>query len=104
MGKPMNRKIVVLEEAANDIDSAFEFYEEIEFGLGSYFRSCLKDDLLDLGRYPGIHRIRFGFYQTRCSHFPYSIYYRDRSFNREIGAVLDQRMDPFSIKEKLSER
>jgi hypothetical protein len=63
----MSRKIVVLEDAAADIDVAFDFYEKFEKGLGSYFRNCLKNDLISLGTYPGTHRIRFGFYQTRCS-------------------------------------
>lgn len=47
-GRTDEPEIVVLGEAANDIDSAFEFYEEIEFGLGFYFVWVLPDSMLPL--------------------------------------------------------
>jgi len=49
------RKIVVLEEAAEDIERGREFYELQEIGIGTYFEDTILSDIKSLGLFHGIH-------------------------------------------------
>jgi hypothetical protein len=49
------RKIVVLEEAAEDIERGREFYDLQEVGVGDYFEDTILSDIESLGLFHGIH-------------------------------------------------
>lgn len=100
----MSKNVVVLEEAAVDIERGIDFYEAVESGVGPYFRDSIIADIRRLGFYPGTHRIHFGFFRALSSRFPYAIYYRDDQTNRQIVAVLDLRRSPGWIRSQLSDR
>ena len=57
------RKIVVLEEAAEDIERWREFYELLEIGIGAYFEDTILSDIESLGLFHGIHSKHFGFHR-----------------------------------------
>jgi len=100
----MKRNVVVLAEAANDIERGIDFYNAIEDGVGRYFRDSILADLRRLGVYFGEHRIHLGFFRALSSRFPFAIYYRDKDDIRQAVAVLDLRRSPKWIRETLTER
>ena len=56
------RKIVVLEEAVEDIEQGRKFYDLQENGVGDYFEDTIVSDIESLGLFHGIHSKHFGFF------------------------------------------
>jgi hypothetical protein len=100
----MKKHIVVLAEAASDIERGIDFYNSIKDGVGRYFRDSMIAELRRLGLYFGKHRIHLGFFRALSSRFPYAIYYRDKGDIRQVVAVLDLRRSPKWIQETLAGR
>lgn len=100
----MRMKVVVLAEAASDIERGIDFYDAIEDGVGLYFRDSIIADLRRLGVFFGKHRIHLGYFRALSSRFPYAIYYRDNDGTRQVVAVLDLRRSPEWIREQLTLR
>ena len=69
------RAVIVLEEAAEDLEAGCSFYDEREPGVGRYFLDCLMSDLELLRLHAGIHSIHFGFHRLLSGRFPFAIYY-----------------------------
>jgi plasmid stabilization system protein ParE len=103
-GKPMIRKVVVLSEAASDIEAGIDFYNRLEPGVGWYFRDSLLADMRRLGTHFGEHRVQFGFFRMLAGKFPYAIYYRDHAEIRQVVAVLDLRRNPEWIEDQIAVR
>jgi hypothetical protein len=100
----MKKHIVVLAEAASDIERGIDFYNSIQDGVGRYFRDSMIAELRRLGLYFGKHRIHLGFFRALSSRFPYAIYYRDKGDIRQVVAVLDLQQSPKWIRETLAGR
>ncbi|KAB2639344.1 MAG: type II toxin-antitoxin system RelE/ParE family toxin [Verrucomicrobia bacterium] len=100
----MKQIVIVLQEAASDIEQGIDFYNAIEEGVGLYFRDSIIADLRRLGVYFGEHRIHLRFFRALASRFPYAIYYQDRDGIRQIVAVLDLRRSPEWIRDQLTAR
>jgi hypothetical protein len=49
------RKIVVLEEAVEDIEQGRKFYDLQEIGVGDFFEDTILSDTESLGLFHGIH-------------------------------------------------
>jgi hypothetical protein len=49
------KRVIVLEEAAEDIEAARDFYNEIEQGVGDYFLRRIVEDIEQLTTLSGIH-------------------------------------------------
>ena len=95
-------KIVIQSSALADLAGGFDFYEQIEPGLGGYFLDSLYSDIDSLQLYAGIHIIHFGKYHRLLSkRFPYGIYYQVEENAVLVRAVLDLRRDPEWIKRRL---
>lgn len=100
----MTRQVVVLSQAAADLENGIDFYDGIEPGVGAYFRDSLISDIRRLGLFFGQHAIHFGYHRALSGRFPFAIYYRDRAGLRQVVAVLDMRRNPSWIREELSSR
>jgi hypothetical protein len=98
------RTVVVLIEAAEDIESARAFYDAQDPGVGDYFADCLLADIESLALYHGIHLRQHGFFRMLAHRFPFGIYYRDVGNKTEVFAILDLRRDPNWIREELTGR
>jgi hypothetical protein len=96
--------VVVLVEAAEDIEQARDFYDEQEPGIGDYCADSLVTDIESLALYHGIHSRYFGFYRMLAERFPFGIYYRETKTETQVIAVLDLRRDPNWIRKELSWR
>jgi hypothetical protein len=95
------RPVVVLSEAAEDIESAKKFYDLIEVGLGDYFSDSIISDLESLSLFHGIHGKHFRFHRMLASRFPFGIYYDETNEETRVFAVLDLRRDPSWIRKEL---
>ena len=95
------RKVVVLAEAAEDIEQARDFYDTQELGIGDYFTDSLLADIESLALYHGTHRQVFGLYRMLAHRFPFGIYYHETKNETQVLAVLDLRRDPNWIRKEL---
>lgn len=100
----MTQKVVILSQAASDLEDGIDFYDRIEAGVGAYFRDSLISDIRRLGVYCGKHAIHFGYHRALSGRFPFAIYYRDQAGVRQVVAVLDMRRNPSWIREELGSR
>ena len=96
--------VVILEDAAEDMDSGRQFYESREPGIGDYFVESILSDLNSLILYGGIHPLRFGFHRMLSKRFPFGIYYEVEHETAYIYAILDLRRDPLWIRKELKDR
>lgn len=97
-------KIVILRSAARSMDDGIWFYERQEAGLGGYFLDSIMADIRSLSIYAGIHE-RFeygGYHRMVCSRFPFSVFYKIEESEIRVYAVLDNRQDPNTIRERLN--
>ena len=95
------RSVVVLAEAAEDIEQARAFYDLQEPGIGDFCADSLVADIESLALYHGIHSRQFGLYRMLAHRFPFGIYYREKETGTQVFAVLDLRRDPNWIRKEL---
>jgi plasmid stabilization system protein ParE len=98
------KQVVVLAEAAEDIEAARDFYEVQQVGVGEYYVDSLLTDIESLGRFSGIHPVHFEFHRMLASRFPFGIYYREHGTETQVFAVLDLRRNPNWIRKELKKR
>lgn len=96
-------KIVILEEAEQDIKNALLFYEAQKEGLGSYFLDAIFADIESLYLYAGIHIVISGYHRLLAKRFPFAVYCKLKDKTIFVYAVLDCRRDPTWIKRRLEE-
>ena len=96
--------VVVLEDAAEDIEAGRHFYESREAGIGEYFVESILSDLGSLVLYAGIHPAHFGFQRMLSKRFPFGVYYEVEGATAYVYAVLDMRRDPLWIRSELRKR
>jgi hypothetical protein len=64
--------IQISDEALQDLNTGFLFYEAQQSGLGDYFASCLRADIEGLRVTAGTHRIVYrDYYRLLSRVFPY---------------------------------
>jgi len=98
------RDVVILSDAADDLEDGRLFYERQEPGIGDYFFDSLISDLESLKLYAGIHRHWFSFYRMLSRRFPFAIYYDVEDEIARVVAVLDMRRNPAWTRGKLGNR
>lgn len=92
----------ISQDAAQDLNDGYSFYEAQEAGLGDYFASCLQADIDRLKISAGIHRVVYSSYHRLLSRvFPYGIFYTVEGDHAVVWAVIDLRKNPDWIREKL---
>lgn len=96
--------VVVLEDAAADLESGRRFYESHQSGIGEYFIESLLSDLNSLNLYAGIHRNHFGFHRLLSKRFPFAVYYELEGETAFVYAVLDMRREPTWLRAELGRR
>ena len=95
-------ELVFLFSADADIQTAFEFYEEIQAGRGEVFMRHLDAALSLLRQHPEIAPVYEGRYRRMLIRdFPYGVFYEVQPNRIIIGAVMDLRQDPEAIRRKL---
>lgn len=96
--------IGISDDAIQDLNEGFLFYEKQEAKLGDYFASCLRGDIEGLKVTGGVHPIDYkGYHRLLSKVFPYAIYYTISDDDVTVWAVVDCRKDPEWIEEHLNE-
>jgi len=67
--------VVILEDAAEDLESSAQFYQSCATGVGDYFLDSILSDLDSLVLFAGVHPIHFEFHRMLSKRFPFGIYY-----------------------------
>jgi plasmid stabilization system protein ParE len=98
------KQVVVLADAAEDIESARDFYEGQEPGVGEYYVASILIDIESLANFSGIHPLHFKFHRMLAGRFPFGIYYREHGEETQVLAVLDLRRRPNWIRKELRKR
>jgi plasmid stabilization system protein ParE len=94
--------IRISEDALQDLNEGFWFYESQEAGLGDYFASSLRGDIERLRITAGVQRLAYKDYRRLLSRiFPYAIYYTFSEETAVVWAVVDCRRDPEWIRTHL---
>jgi hypothetical protein len=57
------KRVIILADAAEDIEAARDFYEGQEPGVGEYCVDSLLADVKSLGLFSGIHPLHFEFHR-----------------------------------------
>ena len=94
-------RIVILDEAIDDLIQGARFYDRQEAGLGEYFLDSRYADIESLQLYAGIHLVQFGKHRLLSKRFPFGIYYTVEQDEVRVFAVLDRRRDPAWIRDRL---
>ncbi len=100
----MVKDVVVLKEAADDLEDGWSFYERSQEGVGDYFWDSLIADLESLSIFAGIHSKQHGLYRMLSKRFPYAIYYQMENETAYVIAILPMRRDPAWLEAKLRSR
>jgi hypothetical protein len=98
------RRLVVLAEAAGDLEEARRFYDEREASVGEYCVASLLSDIASLGLFHGIHPRHHGCFRLLASRFPFGIYYLEAEHETRVVAVLDLRRNPSWIRKQVTRR
>ncbi|MCI0537341.1 MAG: hypothetical protein L0Z50_19165 [Verrucomicrobiales bacterium] len=69
------RRVIVLAEAAEDLEEPRKFYDAREIGVGDCCVSSLLADIESLALYHGIHLRQYGCFRMLAGRFPFGIYY-----------------------------
>jgi hypothetical protein len=99
-----SNKVILLDDAVDDLAVGRRFYDGQGEGIGTYFVTSLLSDISSLHLYSGIHSIHFGFHRVLSKRFPFAVYYEVASGLTRVIAVLDMRQDPRSIRSALGDR
>lgn len=95
-------RIHITQEALEDINEGFLFYDTQDAGLGDYFSDSIKSDIEGLKVTGGVHRLAYKDYRRVLSRiFPYAIYYTMEDEIVTIWAVIDCRRNPEWISDHL---
>jgi len=100
----LSSKILVLKEAALDLDTGRDFYDRKEPGLGDYFWDSLISDLESLMIFSGVHEKHHGFHRMPAKRFPYAVYYTVEDDTTYIVAVLPMLRNPVWLEQMLEKR
>jgi len=97
-------EIIVLREAADDLELGRWFYDGLELGVGDYFLDSLLSDIESLRLYAGMHSRYFGYHRLLARRFPFAVYYQFRDGTAWVVSILDMRQNPASIRSALGRR
>ena len=94
--------LILLLQADQDIQTAFNRYEDYQPGRGEIFMRRLDAALTLVRVHPEIGPVYAGRYRRMLLRdFPYGIFYEAQPTRVIIGAILDLRQAPQTIQRKL---
>jgi toxin ParE1/3/4 len=95
-------QLILLLQADQDIQTAFNRYEEFQEGRGEVFMRHLDAALSLLRQHPEIAPVYEGRYRRMLIRdFPYGVFYEVQPNRIIIGAVMDLRQDSEAIRRRL---
>ena len=98
------KDVVVLREAADDLEAGRVFYDQREAGVGDYFWDSLIADVESLSIFAGVHVKKHALYRMLAKRFPYAVYYDLEDEVAYVIAILPLRRDPVWLEKKVRGR
>jgi len=96
------KEIVFLFSADEDIQAAYEFYEDCQPGRGEVFMRLLDVGFTYVREFPQVGPVFKGRYRrVLVPDFPFGIFYSLEGNRIIITAILDLRQDPEVIRKRL---
>src|SRR5439155_26232111 len=99
---PPLKQVVVLADAAEDLEAARDFYNGHEPGVGEYCIDSLLTDIESLGHLSGIHPLHFDCHRMLASRFPiWHLLPRARQRNSSVcdsRSTAQPKLDPQGIR------
>ena len=80
-----------------DLIEAQDFYAPKGNWVLTHFMNSISEAMDELGKFAGIHPIRYGHHCMPVPHFPFSVYYDIENETILVKAVLDNRFGPARI-------
>ena len=95
--------LILTEKAQEDLDDAFQWYEDQEPELGKEFIRCIDAKIAELNRHPLHHQVVQSDQVRRAliNRFPFSIYFVNEEELITIFAILHQRRSPKFWKSRI---
>jgi len=88
-------KVFYTDRSKDDIEIAFEWYEEQSKGLGSKFLDSIEEVLQNIIKYPEMYQIKYSnFRSSPIKKFPFSIFYTVEKNYIIVHSLFDNRKDP----------
>jgi hypothetical protein len=95
-------KLQIEASARADLVEGYQYYEDIEEGLGDYFLATLYSDIESLRIFGGIHSNAYkNLHRALSKKFPFAVYYTIEKESVVVRAVLDCRRDPSWIRKRI---
>lgn len=96
----MPKTLILTEDAQQDLDDAYDWYQEQDHGLGEEFFRCVDAKLSEISRSPLQHQIVYNdrVHRALTNRFPFSIYFINEEEIITVFAILHQRRSPESWK------
>jgi len=93
--------LILLLQADHDIQTAFNRYEEFQAGRGEVFMRHLDAALPSCVSIPRLLPPMERYRRMLIRDFPYGIFYEVQPKRIVVGAIMDLRQDPETIRQKL---
>lgn len=98
----MIEHVIYTDEAADDIASAYSWYEDREPGLGEDFLRCVEATVLGIQRHPLFHRVAVDdFRRALMRRFPYEVFYEPHDDIIVIYSVFHCSRNPATWRARL---
>jgi len=98
----MAANLLIAEEAEQDMDDAYAWYERQRAGLGEEFLSCVNASINAICRSPEMHAAVYKNYRRKLiRRFPYAIFYEFDNGTVTVYAVCHTSRDPAKWRSRL---
>jgi len=98
----MSNALIFTPEARNDINEAYQWYEDQSLGLGMDFLRCLEVSVSVIQRNPLIYQtVHDDYRRALMRRFPYSIFFEYSSNQIIVYAVFHCAQDPVKWHKRL---
>lgn len=99
----MANRLVLLPDAYNDAQEAYEWYEVRSPGLGDRFLTCVDECINYVMHQPELFAVAYKEYRRAIvRHFPYVIFYQSADDIVTIHAIFHSAQDPKKWRRRLS--
>ena len=98
----MIQRIILLQQAEQELDGAYGWYESQSLGLGTEFLRNVEASLALIKRNPEIYRVVYqNFRRGFVRRFPFAIFYEPEGSDLVIYAIFHCSQDPVKWKKRL---
>lgn len=98
----MAARLILTAEVEQDIDDAYGWYEQRQFGLGEDFVARVEGCLEAIRRTPDMHAVvHEGYRRASVRRFPYSVFYESSGDTVTVYCIFHTSRDPRTWRDRL---